>query len=117
MNYKYLLDNVFIDAIRNIQLILDRQQKKRGLFILSLLVFNVVIDVLGLAILYPLIDAIVNPDLIHQKFYASYFYDFFGLADTISFLMVLSWIVLVVLVLKNITNLAIVHLVDKNCIM
>lgn len=102
--------NILIEALRNIYSLLDAKQRKKGIFVFFLLFINAGIDVIGLGIIYPLIDAALNPDLIQQKIYLKFLYDGFGVNDSMTFVLVLSFLVLGILIIKNIAVLGITYI-------
>lgn len=103
-------DNILIEAIKNIYALLDKNQRKKGGFIFILLFINAGIDVIGLGAIYPLIDAALNPELIQTSVYLKKIYDTIGVADSTSFMLILSCIVLGILILKNVTSIIITYL-------
>ena len=106
---KALINNPYFNAIRNIKELLDEDQKKRSLVMLLLLFVNAVFDVFGLAAIFPLMDAALEPDLIQEKWYLKYLYDLIGIDDTIHFLFALSIIIFLIFLLKNAISLYILY--------
>jgi len=80
---------------------------------LGLLLINALFDVFGLAAIFPLIDAALNPESIQTKWYLKYLYDFFGINDSITFLLVMSAIVFFVFLIKNSVSLFILYIQSK----
>jgi ABC-type multidrug transport system fused ATPase/permease subunit len=107
---KALINNPYFNAIRNIKELLDEDQKKRSVIMLLLLLVNAVFDVFGLAAIYPLMDAALEPDLIQEKWYLKYLYNLIGIDDTIHFLFALSVIIFLIFLLKNAISLYILYI-------
>jgi len=105
-----LSNNPYFNAVRNITALLDEDQKKRSVIMLFLLVLNAVFDVIGLAAIWPLIDAALAPELIQEKWYLNKIYIFLGIKDTIPFLFALSVIVFIVFIIKNSISLYILYI-------
>lgn len=103
-------NNILVEAIQNIYTLLDSKQRKGSIFIFLLLFVNAGIDVIGLGAIYPLIDAALNPGLIQEKAYLKYLYELIGVNDSTTFVLVLSWIVLGVLIIKNAMIIGITYL-------
>ena len=59
-------------------------------------------DVFGLLIILPVIKIILNPQLIHDNQYLSYFYDGFGVNNEMQFVLILLGIIVVFFCVKNI---------------
>ncbi|MFK7983269.1 MAG: hypothetical protein AB8G86_25030, partial [Saprospiraceae bacterium] len=110
---KKLGNNPYFNAIRNIRALLDLDQKKRGAIMLLLLFLNAGFDVLGLASLFPLIDAAMNPQNIQEAWYLSYPYQWLGIEDNIKFLFVLSIFIFVIFLIKNILSVIIYYVQVK----
>lgn len=102
--------NVFIEALGNIYQLLDKKQRGKGTLVFCLLFVNAGIDVIGLGAIYPLVDAALNPALIQQKSYLKFLYDSFGVEDTTAFILILSFAVLCILIIKNLVVLGITYI-------
>jgi ABC-type bacteriocin/lantibiotic exporter with double-glycine peptidase domain len=105
-----ILNNPYFNALRNISEILDEDQKKRSLLMWGLLMINAVFDVVGLAAIYPLMNAALNPKLIYENVYLKGIYDFIGVKDTITFLFILSAILFLIFLIKNIVSILIFYI-------
>lgn len=112
---RIIKNNILIRAIVRINSIIDTKQKKESIVILFFLVFNVCIDIFGLAIIYPLMDMAVNPNLIHSNNLYKSFYEWMGATDNLSFLLILSIGVLVLLILKNTISFFIFYFQNNHC--
>ena len=77
---------------------------------LFLLLINAIFDVVGLAAIYPLINAALEPQLIQSEWYLKLPYEWIGVDDTITFLFILSIIVFAVFLIKNIISLGIFYI-------
>ena len=110
---KKLGNNPYFNALRNIRALLDLDQKKRGAVMLLLLFVNAGFDVLGLAALFPLIDAAMSPENIQTVWYLSYPYQWLGIDDHITFLFSLSVFIFIVFLIKNILSLVIYYIQAK----
>lgn len=108
-----IFNNPYFNAIRNIRDILDYDQKRRSILMLVLLFINALFDVIGLAAIYPLIDAALRPETIQEKWYLKYLYDFFEVSDTISFLLILSVLIFLVFLIKNAVSIIIYYIQSR----
>lgn len=112
---RLLKNNIVIRAIERINSVLSIQQKKEAIVILFLLTLNVATDILGLGVIYPLMEMAINPDLIKENELYSYFYEMIGVANELSFLLVVSIVVLLILILKNIISFFIFYFQSDYC--
>jgi len=110
-----LLNNPFFNAIKNIQSILDADQKRRSLIMIGLLFVNAIFDVLGIGIIFPLIEAAMNPSLVQKVWYLKIPYDMIGTTDHIAFMFVLSVIIFVFFIIKNLVSIFIFYIQAKFC--
>jgi ABC-type multidrug transport system fused ATPase/permease subunit len=112
---KAVFNNPYFNAIRNIAQILDADQKKRSIIMIGLLLLNAAFDVLGIAVIFPLIEAAQKPNLIDQTSYLSFAKRILGVTDNLTFLFILSLIVLAVFVLKNVASIVIYYIQARFC--
>ena len=108
-----IFNNPYINAIRNINKILDADQKRRSVAMIALLFANSIFDVMGLVAIYPLINAALDPASIQSEWYLLAAYNFFGVKDTIAFLLLLSAIVFIVFLIKNGISLFIFYIQSR----
>jgi len=106
-------NNPYFNALKNIRDILDYDQKKRSFFMLILLFINALFDVFGLAAIFPLIDAALKPETIQEKWYLKFLYDSFGVNDTITFLLILSVLIFLIFLFKNIVSIVIFYIQSR----
>ena len=96
-----ILNNPYFNALRNISEILDEDQKKRSLLMWGLLMINAVFDVVGLAAIFPLIEAALKPEMIQEKAYLNALYNYVGVEDSVTFLLIMAAILFLIFVIKN----------------
>jgi ATP-binding cassette, subfamily B, bacterial PglK len=108
-----LLNNPYFNALKNIDRILDADQRTRSVYMFLLLCLNAFFDVLGLATIIPLMEAAMVPEKIQTTWYLKYLYDLFGINDNISFLFALSILIFIVFLTKNIISLFIYYIQSK----
>ncbi|MEM6318940.1 MAG: hypothetical protein AAF960_14805 [Bacteroidota bacterium] len=106
-------NNVYVNAVRNINNLLDADHKKQSTWMFALLLVNACFDVIGFAAIFPLVDAASNFSNIQEKGYLRFLYELFGVSDEVTFLFILSICVFLALLLKNILSLAILYVQTK----
>ena len=107
---RFLNNNPYFNALRNIRALLDYDQKKRGVLMILLLLLNAVFDVFGLMTLYPIMEAAVKPEHIQSKWYLRSIHNFLGVEEVIPFLFALSVIVFIVFLIKNVVSIYILYI-------
>lgn len=105
-----LNNNLYSNAIRNIRALLTLEEKKRGAIMLLLLLFNAISDVFGLLGIVPVLAVAMNFDIVHSNEYLSQFYAFVGSPEEFQFLLLLSFILLIIFIVKNGISLYIQYL-------
>lgn len=98
---KILTNNLYSNAIRNIRALLTLEEKRRGAIMLLLLLFNALSDVFGLLGIFPVLQVATNFTIVEtNKYYAS-IYQIFGSPPIFQFLLILSFLLLLVFIIKN----------------
>lgn len=97
--------NVILSSLSQISGTLLPSHKKRALFVLLLIFFGGILDVLGLATVLPVANLVFNPGLIHSNPYIFAVYDFLGFETDTRFLLFLLLMLFLVFVLKNLSSL------------
>lgn len=108
-----ILNNPYFNALKNINEILDEDQKKRSLLMWGLLLINAVFDLFGLAAIFPLMNAALEPESIHENKYLKILYDFVGIQDNITFLFILSACLFLIFLIKNTVSIIIFYIQAK----
>ncbi|MDG2449111.1 MAG: ABC transporter ATP-binding protein [Saprospiraceae bacterium] len=115
---KALMNNPYFNAIKNISSVLDKDQKRRSLIMIFLMIINAILDVLGLATIMVLIsgtlegDALtkdyVSNDNIEQSEFAEMFneslrslYLFSSVENVMEFLFLMSIFIFIIFLVKN----------------
>ena len=80
---------------------------------LGLLLINAVFDLFGLAAIYPLMNAALNPESIQENKYLMLLYDYIGVLDNITFLFILSAILFLIFLFKNSISIIIFYIQAK----
>lgn len=78
--------------------LLAAEEKKRSIFIIGLLLFNALFEVLGIASILPFIAVLANPEVILENSYLNYIFVKIGLPDQNKFLLFLGFFVFIFLI-------------------
>jgi hypothetical protein len=108
-----LFNNPYFNALGNINDILDEDQKRKSIYMLGLLLINAVFDLVGLASIYPLMNAALKPESIQENKYLKILFDFVGVHDNITFLLILSAVLFFIFLIKNIVSIIIFYIQAK----
>jgi ABC-type multidrug transport system fused ATPase/permease subunit len=84
--------------------ILTQPQRKRGLAVILLLVFQSLLDFFSIASFLPLIFLIVNPDFVHTNSTLRDLYLYSGFSDTASFIIAIATLILAFTLLKGLSG-------------
>ncbi len=96
-----LLNNLYVNAIRNIRALLTLEEKKKGAIMLLLLLFNAISDVFGLLGIIPIIALAEDFSRVENNEYLATFYQMAGEPSEFVFLLILSFLLLIVFIIKN----------------
>lgn len=105
-----LFNNLYVNAIRNIRALLTLEEKKRGALMIVLLLFNALSDVFGLLGILPVFKVATDFSIVSENAYLAAFYQFVGTPDKFQFLLILSFLLLIVFMAKNGISLYIQYL-------
>ncbi len=105
-----IFNNPYFNALKNIREILDADQKRRSVLMWGLLLINAVFDVIGLAAIFPLIEAALNPETIQEKQYLNALYKYVGVEDSITFLLIMASILFLIFLIKNAISIFIFYI-------
>ena len=64
-----------VDNLRNIFFILTKQQRKKTLILLILILFNSIIEVFGIGLVFPLLVIVLDKDAVQNYDYLNFFAD------------------------------------------
>lgn len=90
------------DVFRKINYILDRKQKWELVFLLLCMVINAAFELLGIGIIYPVIDIAMNPGAISSNSLYSRIYGLFGFAGYRQFVLALIAFIVVLFAFKTV---------------
>lgn len=91
-----------MDLLKKINYILDRRQKLRLLQLAFIIVIGAFFELLGVSMILPFIDVMMNPDVIMGKAYLRYFYELFHFQSANQFMILLAFLLIIIYVVKNI---------------
>ena len=91
---------VVIDTYRKILDLLDHRERRNFFFLLAMFVVAGLIEVVGVASIFPFLAVLSNPAAVQVDAYLGVAYDALGFTSTNSFLLFLGIVVLVILFLR-----------------
>jgi ABC-type multidrug transport system fused ATPase/permease subunit len=93
--------NFYQTILKPVQHLLLPADKKKGIFIIALMVLNALLDFFSLASFLPLIFLIVDPNFIFTNKYSSTLYSSLGFTSPTQFILFFSLCLLVFVIVKN----------------
>lgn len=102
----FLKKNIIISTFFRVNQVLPSKYKKRGLFVLLLLCFNSILELLGLGVFLPLFAVILEEGAVMKYDILNYFFVLWGGTEK-SFVLLLIGFVLFIIIFKNIISLVI----------
>jgi ATP-binding cassette, subfamily B, bacterial PglK len=110
-----LPSNSIFNALKNINNLLDFDQKKRSVIMFLLLIVNAFLDVIGLASIFPLIELAIQPGKISANRYLYSLYNSLGGGTSMKFLFILSIFIFGIFLIKNLLTIVIYFIQTKFC--
>lgn len=88
--------------LKKINYVLDRRQKINLLFLLLTIFVGAFVELLGVSAILPVVNVATSPETIEQTWYLSWLKQILGLQDAGQMLIVLSVILIIIYILKNV---------------
>lgn len=88
--------------LKKINYVLDRKQKINLLFLLLIIFVGAFVELLGVSAILPVVNVATSPETIEQTWYLSWLKQILGLQDAGQMLVVLSVILIIIYIFKNI---------------
>lgn len=88
--------------LKKINYVLDRKQKINLLFLLLIIFVGAFVELLGVSSILPVVNVATSPETIEQTWYLSWLKQILGLQDAGQMLIVLSVILIIIYIFKNI---------------
>ena len=95
----------FYNVVRNSISLLNLEEKRKSFFLIFILFFNGIVDVLGLSIFIPLVSISVNPQLINSNHYLNWMYLHFNFSSSKEFLVTIYLVAFVFFVFKVVNSI------------
>lgn len=107
-----LKNNIYISSIIKLNKAINRKQKMRCVLLLALTIFNGILDLLGLALILPLI-ACFDTSIIHSNKYFNYIFNYFEFTEDKYFLTFLVSMMVFTFFIKNIFSIFVIKITAK----
>tara|TARA_X000000950_G_scaffold44439_1_gene50288 strand:+ start:281 stop:2053 length:1773 start_codon:yes stop_codon:yes gene_type:complete len=102
---KFLIKNIYFSTARNIIFLFDGDLKKKSTIITFLVLSNVLIDLVGLSLIFPIILIALDIDILLSNIYILHFYNYFEFSSTKTFLLVFVVLIFIFFFLKNLLSI------------
>ena len=102
---QFLIKNIYFSTAINILYLFDRDLKKKSAFITLLVLSNVLIDLFGLSLIFPIILIALDVELLLSNKYILHFYNYFEFSSSKSFLIVFVVLIFIFFFLKNLLSI------------
>ena len=89
--------------------IYNKKQQLKFSFVFVLIVISGFLELIGISLILPFINVVINPEIIMTNKYLNFVYRFFHITDTTNFLIFLAFILIAVYILKNIYMLVVYY--------
>ncbi len=89
------------DLVRSVFKVFDRRQKGRLVYVAVMILINSAVSLLGVGVLLPFIQAVMDPEQLLEDKYVRYFYDLFSFSDANQLVIAIAVAIMFVYVAKN----------------
>lgn len=88
--------------VAELRYILDRKQKIGLILMLFVIGIGTVLELLGVTMIMPFIEVVMDPGAIQRKSYLRFLYEMFGLSSDVEFMVFLAISLIVIYIVKNV---------------
>ncbi len=92
------------DAFRKLNFMLSKEQKRYSMIVLIMALLSAILEMLGVSIIVPLLDAFLSPDALMDKWYIQPFAELFHLESPNKIIPVICVVMICLYLLKNVYN-------------
>jgi ABC-type multidrug transport system fused ATPase/permease subunit len=90
-----------VDVFKKIRTIYSRKQQIKFCFVFVLIVISGFLELIGISLILPFINVVINPEIIMTNKYLNFVYNLFHITDTTNFLIFLAFVLIAVYIFKN----------------
>lgn len=91
-----------IDILKKISVVYDKKQKMKFCFLFVLILISGLLELVGITLIFPFINVVINPNVITSNPKMLYVYNFFGISNTNNFLIFIAFVLIFTYILKNV---------------
>lgn len=102
-----LPDSLIVSTIRDLRMLIPKRYKIKAIITTILVFINTILDLIGLAAIFPLFAVVVTDGFLEQNRWMRSIYDFLGFTSQENFIIGLSIFILLSVSLKNLVSLLI----------
>lgn len=92
----------YMDLLKKFSYILDRKQKIRLFQLFIIILVGAFFELLGVSMILPFIDVMMDPQVIMNKKYLRYFYELFHFQSANQFMLLIAFLLIAIYVVKNV---------------
>ena len=89
------------DLLIKLKTIYNKKQQLRFSFLFVLIVVSGFLELVGISLILPFINVVMNPEIIMTNKYLNFVYKSFHIQDTTNFLIFLAFVLIFVYIFKN----------------
>ena len=89
------------EIFKELNYILDRKQKNKSVFIIIVIIISSLMELLGVSVILPFMQAIINPDKLMNNCFFAFFYNYFGFSNEDTLIIFVGLSIIVIYLFKN----------------
>ncbi len=101
--------NSISDIFKKLNVIYSKKQKIKFCFLFLLILVSGFLELVGISLVLPFINVVINPKIITTNKYLSYIYNLFKIENATTFLIFLAFVLIAVYIIKNLYMLAVYY--------
>ena len=95
------------ELLLKLKTIYTKKQQLKFCFVFVLIVISGFLELIGISLILPFINVVINPEIIMTNKYLNFVYNLFHITDTTNFLIFLAFVLIAVYILKNLYMLVV----------
>lgn len=103
---KNIMKSMF-EVLLKLKTIYTKKQRIKFSFLFALIVISGFLELIGISLILPFINVVINPEIIMTNKYLNFVYNLFQISNTTSFLILLAFLLIAVYILKNLYMLVV----------
>ncbi|MBR3627494.1 MAG: ABC transporter ATP-binding protein, partial [Elusimicrobia bacterium] len=97
------------DILKKIRTIYNKKEQTKFCLLFILIIISGFLELIGISLILPFINVVINPEIIITNKYLSFIYNLFHITNTTNFLIFLAFVLILAYIFKNLYMLVVYY--------